>query len=142
MGKKGGGKVKRKGIEEMTRPEFVKELRKKRMKGFSGLKVAQLRDMLKREVKSQMTLGGKWEMRKVGSKVGSKVGHGGAGWEGGQDNQGEVGNTNNVTDIVEEDIRVAGNSGEEAGREKGGTAACGDPGQKGDGGDQLKGDWG
>ena len=33
-------------------------------------------------------------------------------------------------------------SGEEAGGEEGGTAVCGDPGQKGDGGDQVKGDWG
>ena len=106
----------------MTRPELVKELNKKRMKRFSGIIVAQLRDMLKKEVRSQMTLGGKGEMRKVGSKVGRD----GARWGGGQDSQGKVGNMNSGTDIMEEDVGVAGDSGEEAGGVEGGTAACGD----------------
>ena len=53
----GSERRRRQGVDEMTKLELVKEIKRRRMKGYSGMNMVQLKVMLKNEVKKQMTLG-------------------------------------------------------------------------------------
>ena len=125
-------------IEEMTRPELVGELKKRKLKGFTGMKVAELKELLKKETRSQRTIGVKWMRRKEVERDD----HDETRCESVRAYPGNAGDTISGTDTVEEVEEVFKDAGEEAGRDERDNAAHGDSGQKGGGGDLWEGEWG
>ena len=60
--------TKLKGIDSMTVEELKAAMKKRRMKGLTGLRKEELVEKLKREIKSQRTLGGVKRRREVGGE--------------------------------------------------------------------------